>query len=260
MRKILLLIFCVFGASAAWAILPVTDYANLINNRLMQIQNIAKWVESITHLKTQIDQAKRQISIQDDLRHWAGNPGDAVVALNALGEGDLARNYGLSQKALLNVKDSLASLKNTNSDTYRAITDHDLAGGDMQFSEKTFRRYAVLDAKQADAANVAEQTANRHQELQRDIAATLVALRSATTDAEVQKQSAKLAALNGQLAQVEAERKRHVDEVALQKIANDARLEQERLAAAELEAKDAYLAQQRVSAYLQTLPLRRDTP
>jgi hypothetical protein len=85
----------------------------------------------------------------------------------------------------------------------------------------------------------------------------LESLKSADTDAEAQKLSAKLTALNGQLAQVEAARKREVDAVALQKIANDARAEEERLAAAELAAKDDYLANQRITAYMKTLKLRQ---
>lgn len=56
---------------------------------------------------------------------------------------------------------------------------------------------------------------------------------------------------------VEAARRREVDEVALQKIANDSRLEQERQAAAEMEARDAFLSNQRVTDYMKTLKLRR---
>jgi len=77
-------------------------------------------------------------------------------------------------------------------------------------------------------------------------------------EAETQKLSAKLAALNGQLAEVEATRRREVDAVTLQKVANDARAEQERLAAAELASKDDFLANQRVSAYMKTLKLRKN--
>jgi hypothetical protein len=44
----------------------------------------------------------------------------------------------------------------------------------------------------------------------------------------------------------------------LQKMANDSRLEEERMAAAELEARDDYLANQRVSAYMNTLKLRQN--
>jgi|GEM_PF-5901518 len=47
------------------------------------------------------------------------------------------------------------------------------------------------------------------------------------------------------------------DTVLMQKIANDSRLEQERMAAAELAAKNDYLANQRVSAYMRTIKLRQ---
>jgi len=89
---------------------------------------------------------------------------------------------------------------------------------------------------------------------------TLEDLKDAPTEAETQKLSAKLAVLNGQLAQVEAARRREVDAVTLQKIANDARLEAERAAAAELAAKDDYLANMRVSAYMKTLRVRKNYP
>ena len=261
MKPISLLACCVLCTSAR-AVIPVTDYANLMNNRLAQVQTMAKWVESIAHLRTQIDQMKQQLSLQDDLHQWSGDPLEAgrSIVLDKLHESELVRDYGRARAALTQVSDSLVSLKSTADGTFQAIADHDLEGGEMQFTEMAFRRYAVLDAKQADAAEVADQTETRLRELQRDIAATLLELKGARTDAEVQKLSAKLAVMNGQLAQVEAERKRHVDEVALQKIANDARREQERLAAAELEAKDAYLAQQRVSTYMKSLRLKKDNP
>ena len=120
-----------------------------------------------------------------------------------------------------------------------------------------FRRYAVLDATQANTDQVTAETKAREQDLQDDIALTLEDLKSAPTDAEVQKQAAKLTALNGQLSQVEAARRREVDAVTLQKIANDARLEQERLAAAELAAKDDSLANQRVTAFMKTIKVRQ---
>ncbi len=121
-----------------------------------------------------------------------------------------------------------------------------------------YRRYAVLDAKQDNTQQVVDETREREQQLQADIAATLEDLKNAQTDAEVQKLSAKLNALNGQLAQVDASRRREVDQVVLQKIANDSRSELEHRANAELEARNAYLANQRISAYLKTLKVRQN--
>ena len=63
-----------------------------------------------------------------------------------------------------------------------------------------------------------------------------------------------------QLATAATQRRDQADQVVAQKIANDARLEQERIAAAELEANDNYLANQRVSTYMGTLHVHQNQP
>lgn len=240
--------------------IPVTDAANLANNTALHAENIARWVESIAQLKTQIDQLRQQIDLQTDLRAWSGNPVEAggKVVLDALGAQDLVRDYGRTKAAILSTVDSLDSLSHTANGSYRVIVSVDLDGHEVRRDPLTYRRYAVLDAMQENTEQVAADTQERERELQEEIAVTLENLKAASTEAETHKLAAKLAALNGQLAQAETTRRREVDTVALQKIANDARLEQERLAAAELAAKDDYLAQQRVSAYLATLKVRQN--
>jgi len=256
-------LLAVLGLKPANAQIPVTDVANLANNTALNAENIAKWVESIAQLKTQIDQLRQQIDIQSDLRQWSGNPVEAggKVTLNALGEQDLVRAYGRTKDAILSTVNSLDSLTRTGSGNYRAIASIDLDGNEVQRDALAYRRYAALDATQSNADQVTDETKAREQDLQEEIAATLEDLKAAPTGAETQKQSAKLAALNGQLGQVEAERRRQVDAVVLQKIANDARLEQERAAADELASKNDFLANQRISAYMKTLKLRQnETP
>jgi len=168
---------------------------------------------------------------------------------------------GLNRTTILNQTQSLASLQDTGSGSYRAIDNVDLNGGELQRDPLLFRRYAVLDATQANTYRVTETAKARERTLQAEIAQTLEALKSAKTDAETQKLAAKLNALNGQLAQEENARRREVDAVTLQKVANDARLEQERVAAAELAAKNDFLSNQRVSAYMKTIKLRQhETP
>lgn len=259
--KTTLTILSVFALPlGALAQIPVTDVANLTHNSVLHAENLAKWVQSINNLRTQIDQLNRQINIQDDIRRWSGNPieAGAKVVLEDLGEKDLVRDYGKTKRAILGLVGSLDSLKRTADGSYRAISDVDLDGNELKRDPLTYRRYAVLDATQANTEQVADETKERERVLQAEIAVTLAELRDASTEAETQKLSAKLTALNGQLAQVEIARRREVDAVALQKIANDARLEQERLAAAELASKDDYLAIQRVSSYLNTLRVRKN--
>lgn len=253
-------LLCLVQAVAV-AQIPVTDAANLANNTVLHAENIAKWVESINNLRTQIDQLNRQINIQDDIRRWSGNPieAGAKVVLEGMGQKDLVREYGKSKRAILGLVNSLDSLKRTADGSYRAISDLDLDGNELKRDPLMYRRYAVLDAQRENTEQVTEETQSREQELQAEIAVTLEELKAAPTEAETQKLSAKLTALNGQLAQIDAVRRREVDAVALQKIANDSRLEQERLAAAELAAKDDYLANLRVSAYMNTIRLRKNT-
>jgi hypothetical protein len=256
------ILFLLAIAGSAWAQIPVTDVANLTANQFAHAENVAKWVDSIAHLKTQIDQLNQQISIQGDIRRWAGNPVEAggKLTLNVLGEQDLVREYGRAKNAILGTVESLDSLRHTASGNYRAIANVDLNGNEVKRDPLMFRRYAVLDATQANTEQVTSATKAREDELQEEVAVTLEELKAAPTEAETQKLTAKLTALNGQIAQVEAIRRREVDAVALQKIANDARLEQERLAAAESAAKDDYLANQRVSAYLNTIRVRKKAP
>lgn len=240
--------------------IPVTDAANLAVNQAAHSATIAKWVESINNLRTQIDQLNRQINIQDDIRRWSGNPVEAgaKIVLEGLGHGDLVRDYGKSKRAILGLVGSLDSLKRTAEGNYRVITNLDLDGNELKRDPLTYRRYAVLDATHANSDQVTEETTARQRELQEEIALTLDELKTAPTEAETQKLSAKLTALNGQLAQLDAVRRREVDAVVLQKIANDARLEQERLAAAELAAKDDYLAHKRITSYMSTIKVRRN--
>src|SRR6185312_16966695 len=94
---------------------------------------IAKWVESINHLRTQINQLNQQINIQDDIRKWSGNPVEAgtKIVLDGLGQNDLLRTYGKTKSAVLGLVNSLDSLKNTGSGNYRVISGFDLDGKEI---------------------------------------------------------------------------------------------------------------------------------
>ena len=259
MRAHILVLIAMTACGVLHAQIPVTDAASIANNRAAQAENIAKWVESINHLRQQIDSLNRMINIQSDVRRWTGNPVEAgtKVVLEGLGGPELAREFGSAKRAVVGLADSLGSLRRTAEGTYRAIDDVDIGGNTMRRDPMIYRRYAVLDAKQEVSAQVTVETHDREKELQAEIAATLEEMKAAETDAEVQKHSAKLTALNGQLAYLDSVRRREVDSVTLQKIANDARTEAEQRSVAELEMRNAYLANQRISAYMKGLKVRQ---
>lgn len=259
MKTCLVVLITLAACVAMRGQIPVTDAASIANNRIIQAENLGKWVESINHLREQVDALNRQINITSDIRRWAGDPKAAGtnLVLDGLGGPDLVREFGRAQRAVVGVVDSLSSLKRTGNGTFDAIRSVDVDGNELNRDPMIYRRYAVLDAKQDLSAQVTEETNQREQDLQGEIAATLEDLKAADTDADVQKLSVKLNALNGQLAHVEAARRREVDGVMLQKIANDSRSEEEQRAVAELEARNDYLANQRISAYMKTLKVRQ---
>ncbi|OAM87907.1 hypothetical protein OH491_09305 [Termitidicoccus mucosus] len=248
-----------FGAFA-FAGMPVIDAANLANNQISHIATIAKWVDSIAQLKAQITQLKEQAGIQGKIRDWTGNPADAakILSLGILAESDLLRDYGLSRDDIARVVQSLDTLSRTDGSTYRSVYVPDLDGGTVQYDPLTYRRHALLDARADNTRTVTDQTRARERELLEEIALTLSELRSGATDAQVQKLTAKLIVLNGQLSQIETTRRRQMDEVILQKIANDNRHEMEQHAAAELAAKDDFLANQRVTTFMRSINPRQN--
>ena len=95
MKTIVAILLVIAGAAGARAQIPVTDVANLVNNEIAQVENMAKWVESIAQLKTQIDQLKQQISIQGDIRRWAGDPAAAGERSLRLGHGRTRAREGM---------------------------------------------------------------------------------------------------------------------------------------------------------------------
>jgi len=236
-------------------ILPVTDAGNLVNNQIMHLETISQWVNSIAQLKAQIEQLKNQVSIQSDLRQWAGDPAKAAQALmlDVLNTSDLAREYGKTRDAIARNANSLGILTDDDSGVFRNTDQPDLDGDAVSHDPTLYRRFTVLNDRQQNARAVADATHDRIQELQEEIAFTLTDLKSASTDAEVQKLNGKLIVLNGQLSQIESTRRREVDEVVLQQIANESRQQEEQTAAAELRAKDDYISSQRVTAFMRTL-------
>jgi hypothetical protein len=251
-HQLLTLILCLCAGIPLATGFPVFDGANLANNQISHLATIAKWVESIAQLKTQINQLKQQITIQDDLRNWAGDPKKAAsrLTLDILREADLNREYGKTRDVITHTTQSLAVFDTDDNGTFRDADLPDINGGVVRHDPLLYRRFSILNERQDNTRKVIDATRIRERELLEEIALTLGELRTADTDAQVQKLSAKLAVLNAQLSQVENARRREVDEVILQNIANENRREIEQLVAEETRAKDDHLANQRVTTFM----------
>lgn len=260
MKRFVTLLLAIAGVQLAHGQISVIDVTSISQQQIAHAEDIAKWVESIAQLQTQVSQLNQQISLQTDVHNWSGDPVAAGVnvSLGTLGVNVVVQTYGQPQNAILAVANSFASLTNTDQGVYRPITDPGLDGNPVQYDPLTFRQYSVLDAQQQNYQQVVNGTTAQEQDLLADLAATMVALKNATTDAEVLKQSAKITAINGQLAVLSTTRQDQANQVAAQKIANDSRSDEERMAAAQLADKDDYLSNQRITAYMQTIQVRQN--
>ena len=155
--KTIFLIVLFALANGLCAQIPVTDVANLVNNQLSEVENLAKWVESIAQLKQQITQLDAQISIQTDLRQWAGDPKAAgsKLPLNSLGASDLVRTYGRAQADIRSLTKSLDTLGNTGNGNFRAILSVDIDGNPLNRDPpRPTGAFRFFDAAQANTDQV----------------------------------------------------------------------------------------------------------
>ena len=80
MKTPLLILVLALTGTRAFAQIPVTDAASILQQELSTAETLAQWAQSIAQLKIQVSQFNQQIAIQGDLRNWTGNP--SAVAVN----------------------------------------------------------------------------------------------------------------------------------------------------------------------------------
>jgi len=230
------LIFALFIASTAWAQLAVFDPANYAVNAAVQSATQANHVETLRQWATQLENLNRQIRQLDDLlatqrriREVAGDPvGAGVHVAGALGAQDFARSYGETMQAVRRLTDAAISLRRTSEGIYRRLDDKTALGAGFTRRTELYRPYAAVERQADNLEQVFVQTDVREAALQSDLATAVVALRSASTQAEVDKLNGTIAALNGQLATLAARRRDESDKLHAQQILNENQAAKER--------------------------------
>jgi hypothetical protein len=234
MKYLISFLLLFIQASAQWI---VSDPGNTAVNAAVQAGQAAnhlsvmhQWAEQAERLNRQLRQLEEQLSVQQRIRDVMGDPSAAGVGLvlRDLGATDLARNYGETLAAARRLSNALDSLRRTSEGIYRQLDDRTALGGDFVRQEGLYRRYAVVERQADNYAAVLEETDARALSIQSDLAATLEQLRGAQTQAEVDKLNGKLAALNGQLAQLGNRRRDENDKLRAQQILNENQAAKER--------------------------------
>ncbi|MST93704.1 MAG: hypothetical protein EXS33_00260 [Pedosphaera sp.] len=234
MRLLILFVILTAPLCAQWI---VNDPVNTAVNSAVQAGQVAnhiailkQWAEQIEKLNRQLRQLEEQLTVQQRIRDVMGDPSaaGAGMVLRGLGADNLARSYGETLSAVRRLSNAIDSLRRTSDGIYRQLDDRTVLGRDFVRQEPLYRRYAAVERQADNLAAVHAETGMRGAALQADLGATLEQLRSAGTQAEVDKLNAKIAALNGQLAHVDAQRRDEADKLRAQQILNENQAAKER--------------------------------
>lgn len=185
-------------------------------------EDIAKWMQSIQQLNTQIDQMNQYIQIGQQMKAVMGDPASAgnALGLNLLGSGTMGSSVGQLTSALNQTASGVQALENNGQGLFQSVPTTTPIGFSMTYNTDLLKPFAAIQNQTQNAANVTTDTTARIQQLEQDKAATLLQLQSAATDAETQKLQAKLAAIDGEINSLNGQQATATDQLVAQDIAN----------------------------------------
>lgn len=234
MKRLLLFLTLVPAAFAQWI---VNDPVNTAVNSAIQtaqaanhLEVLRQWAEELERLNRQIRQLEDQLAVQRRIRDVMGDPSAAgtQVVLRDLSLPDLARTYGDTWRELRRLSEAMDSLRRTADRVYSSLEDRTVLGRDFARTSSPYRRFAVVEQAADNFEAVSEQADGRLAALQADLADTLERLQRAETQADVDKLAVKVAALNGQLTHLAAQRRQAAEQVLLQQALNENQAAKER--------------------------------
>jgi hypothetical protein len=234
MKQVLLFLLLAAPLSAQWI---VNDPVNTAVNSAIQadqaanqVEILRQWTADLEKLNQQLEQMRAQLDVQQRIRQIMGDPAAAgdQVRVDGLGAEDLTRTFGETADALRDLARAVVSLKYTAQGIYEELDDATVLGRPFTRQPAPYQRYGVVEKHADNLASVFEQTAPRLADLQRDLADTLRQLKAAPTQAEVDKQHAKISVLVGQIGAVEAQRRDAALQLQAQQILNENQAAKER--------------------------------
>lgn len=232
-----LLVLFSFLTSVALAQLAVYDPANHIVNLGIQsaqqashLEILRQWAAQLEQLNRQLRELEQQLAVQRQIREVIGNPTAAggQVVLRGLGADDLARSYGETLQAVQRLANAATSLRRTAEGIFTGLDDRTALNRSFTRQEAPYRRYAAVERQADNFSSVLAKTDAKRAALQTDLAQALAALRDAPTQADVDKLNARIAAINGQLAQLAAHRHDEAEKLRAQQILNENQAAKER--------------------------------
>ncbi|SDT90632.1 hypothetical protein SAMN05444156_0618 [Verrucomicrobium sp. GAS474] len=189
------------GVSSARAQYSVSIVSDPIA-QLAHSDDMAQWAKSIQALNTQIDQFNQQIQQIQTMKNFIGDPLAAAgsMNLNLLGDSNLTSSVGQLSSTLNQTASGVQALTNTSGGLFTSTSLQTPSGFDFQANGDLFKPFAAIQQQTQNVTSVIGDTQARITQLQRDKAATLAQIQSSTNQSEVQKLQAKVAAIDGQIA------------------------------------------------------------
>jgi len=217
---VLLALPLAFSARAQWIVYdPTVNMQQIIS----QAENIAKYIQMIENQVQQIQTLTDQLNEFKHYEDLFGNPSQVALSLVGPIVSDLrSLESGINLENLVSTADGNYALTYNGSGLYVTVgSDFQTPRGQtIQRPSDLYKKYAAINGTANNYIAVAADAANRRATIKAQIAQTLEQLKSATTDAEVQKLQGVLTSLNGDLASTDNEVNQAMASALVQDIQN----------------------------------------
>ena len=219
-RFLLFLLLVIGFAPLAHAQYPVSVVADPIAVE-NEVQQIAKWTESIGVLNQQLQQLQQTLQVAQTVKGYIGDPAAAAQAmgLQLLGP-QLSQSVGQLTSSLNQTVSGAMALENSGSQLFSPIDLKTPSGFSMNFDSSQFKPFAAIQSQNTNVTNVVQDTVSRIAALQQQKATTLAQIQSAPDQSTVQKLTAQAAAIDGQIAALGQQQQTATDQIVTQSISN----------------------------------------
>ena len=216
----LFLLLVIGFAPLAHAQYPVSVVADPIAVE-NEVQQIAKWTESIGVLNQQLQQLQQTLQVAQTVKGYIGDPAAAAQAmgLQLLGP-QLSQSVGQLTSSLNQTVSGAMALENSGSQLFSPIDLKTPSGFSMNFDSSQFKPFAAIQSQNTNVTNVVQDTVSRIAGLQQQKATTLAQIQSAPDQSTVQKLTAQAAAIDGQIAALGQQQQTATDQIVTQSISN----------------------------------------
>lgn len=209
-----------FSARAQWI---VYDPTSNIQQILDEAENLAEYAEMIDNEVSQIQTLDSQLSEFKNYENLFGNPAQVALSMVPALDSDLQNSEpGQQLENLVSSADGNLAFTYNDNGIYATVgaTFQTPRGQTIQRPADEYKKYAAITDTAKNFVAVADDAAKRRATIKQQIAQTTEQLKSATTDAQVQKLHAVLTSLNGDLASTDDEINQAADSALVQSIQN----------------------------------------